>query len=146
MAEKCQIQNCDKLQKTKKSGLCEKHYYRNRRNGHPLAISRKEPIFGTLEEKFKSKFKISENECWEWIGNLDKDGYGFLMHYGKVIKGHRYAYIIMHGDIEEGKSICHSCDNRKCVNPHHLFQGSQLENIQDCIAKGRHSTQIKRVK
>lgn len=80
-------------------------------------------------------------ECWEWTGCIIRNGYGqFWM--GKHIYSHRYSYIIHHPitiDLWEHREICvcHRCDNRKCVNPAHLFLGSCGDNMKDCVAKGR---------
>lgn len=75
--------------------------------------------------------------CWLWLGTLDKDGYGKLKRYGKNIRAHRFFYETHIGPIEEGKLICHSCDNPRCVNPEHLFQGTNLDNEKDKDSKGR---------
>ena len=96
-----------------------------------------------LKKKFCSKFKISDSGCWEWIGPTNSTGYGYF-YLGKEheggIKGtgaHRASYYLFKGQIPEGKFVLHTCDNRKCVNPAHLFLGSQIDNMQDCIQKGR---------
>lgn len=140
MAEQCVIDSCIKNQRSKKLGLCEKHYYRLRRTGDPMKISRREPIFGSVELRFKSRIKYTES-CWLWDGTIDQHGYGFLMSYGKLIKAHRYSYSLHYGEIPNKLSVCHHCDVKHCVNPYHLFLGTQKDNMQDAMRKGRHSCQ-----
>ena len=79
--------------------------------------------------------------CWEWIATKDRHGYGRVGHLGKVVAVHRKMYEMFVGEIPEGMSVCHTCDNRWCVNPSHLWIGNNYENTLDKMRKGRHQAQ-----
>ncbi len=90
--------------------------------------------------RFLQKVKEVESGCHEWQAALHRDGYGKFYFRGRDTQSHRSGYQILVGQIPEGKFVLHRCDNRKCVNPEHLFLGSGLENIQDMDKKGRRGT------
>lgn len=79
-----------------------------------------------------------EDACWLWTGEVNSGGYGRITDYWQKILAHRYSWSLVNGEIPEGKSICHTCDVRACVNPRHLWLGSHRDNMQDALAKGRH--------
>jgi hypothetical protein len=90
------------------------------------------------QEIFESHFiPITESGCWIWIGGLRENGYGYHAFNGKKEQAHRISWEIYKGPIPQGKFVLHKCDVRPCVNPDHLFIGTQKDNIQDCIQKGR---------
>lgn len=75
--------------------------------------------------------------CWEWLGSLDKDGYGRAWPTRNYVRVHRLVWSWKHGAIPHGKWILHHCDNPSCVNDAHLFLGGAKDNSQDALAKGR---------
>lgn len=94
----------------------------------------------TDEEFILSRVEVVLNtHCWEWLGSVSNDGYGKCKRYGKTYRAHRLSYEIFRGFIPKDKFVCHHCDNPLCVNPEHLWTGSQKENELDKDKKGRRS-------
>lgn len=90
-----------------------------------------------IKERFWAKVKKGgEDDCWEWIGAKARK-YGYSKIKGKFIGAHKLSYKINKGLIPKGILVLHSCDNPPCVNPKHLWLGTQLENMKDRDKKGR---------
>jgi hypothetical protein len=81
-----------------------------------------------------------EDECWLWRGRLDKHKYGVFSIKHTLIKAHRLSYLSWYGYINNELQVCHKCDNPSCVNPFHLWQGTQADNNKDRDLKGRTRT------
>lgn len=76
--------------------------------------------------------------CWLWSGYvMPSSGYGQIKSRQRQTLAHRFAYELANGDIPNGLLVCHHCDNKLCVNPVHLFLGTDMDNVRDCIQKGR---------
>ena len=81
-----------------------------------------------------------ENQCWHWTGAKTSRGYGRPMFNGRRRMAHRWSLEFATGDSGDGRLALHSCDNPRCVNPKHLRWGTQLENIQDRVFRGRNGS------
>ena len=92
----------------------------------------------TPDERFWMQTeKRLPDECWEWIGSKNDDGYGSIQINKTLTKAHRFSWQISNGEIPTGLCVLHKCDNPSCVNPNHLFLGTQQDNIIDMHKKGR---------
>lgn len=80
--------------------------------------------------------------CWNWTLSKSGNRYGAAWFEGKKLAAHRASYEIFVGPIPKGLNACHKCDNSICINPHHIFIGTQKENIDDCRKKGRFGLDI----
>lgn len=88
--------------------------------------------YGSLEQRFELYYEVDEESgCWEWKNSLDEWGHGRIYIGHEARYAHRVAYELEHGEIPDGKQINHGCRNASCVNPDHLYAGTQQENVQD---------------
>jgi HNH endonuclease len=83
--------------------------------------------------------KRGDDECWPWLGGLSSSGYGYFKAARKNLRAHRVAYLLHFDKDPFPLLICHKCDNPICVNPHHAFLGTHIENTDDRHGKGRSS-------
>jgi len=121
---------------------CGKPVYLNpcqtkRKNTFCDLICRK--AFHSISNRFWKKVDKSDGQgpkgqCWQWIASKDTCGYGLL----KPTSAHRVSWEIHNGPIPDSLSVLHRCDNPPCVRPEHLFLGTQKDNMQDRLAKGRY--------
>lgn len=110
----------------------------NTTNERPLSCE----IVLTAKQRrnFDKKFVKRESGCWEWTGFVSNLGYG-RFQIGRIQHfSHRLSYAINKGPITGWLFVCHSCDNRLCVNPDHLWLGTHSDNMQDMLRKGRGPT------
>lgn len=97
----------------------------------------------TTDERFwRHVDRRGDDECWPWMGVRQPSGHGqfaIATRPGKLTAAHRYAWTLANGPIPDGMKVCHRCDHGWCVNPAHLFLGTQADNLRDMREKDRHS-------
>jgi len=90
--------------------------------------------------RFMAKVQINqadENACWLWTGALEKVGYGSINLRFRTRRASRVSYLHFNGDLPEGAFVCHTCDNKRCVNPRHLYCGDMSSNVLDSVFRGQ---------
>lgn len=94
----------------------------------------------SLETRFWNKVSRDPEGCWFWTGAQQAKGYGLINRgegRGKNVLAHRLSWVLAYGPIPEGMSVLHTCDNRSCVRPDHLWLGTPLDNTRDMMRKRR---------
>ena len=87
--------------------------------------------------RFKKYIAYKDDGCWLWTGYRNEDGYGRFRVGKKLWNAHRLSYSLFIGKIPDEIQVLHHCDNPPCVNPDHLFLGTQIDNINDMVRKNR---------
>ena len=94
------------------------------------------------QNRFEQKFNKTDG-CWIWNAATRTTGYGVFSYKGKAVTASRVSYILYKGEIPDGLHVLHTCDNRLCVNPDHLFLGTNTDNVEDRKAKNRRVGRLK---
>lgn len=93
--------------------------------------------YPSIATRLAEKSLRAENGCLVWQAALDNWGYGIVRHNGRMRKSHRVAWELVNGPIPEDKIVCHTCDNPQCIEVSHLWLGTNKENRDDMVKKGR---------
>lgn len=128
----CQYEQCGKTFLAKPSALT-----RAKGGGRFCsAACKKANMRHPLEDQFWRYVERTKG-CWLWKNSRDTSGYGWFSYMKKPMRAHRVAWELTYGPIPDGLFVCHHCDVRTCVRPDHLFLGTQRDNMDDAVRKGR---------
>lgn len=126
----CSVSECGRRAEVR--GWCPKHYMRWR-TGMPMDDRVRDMA------RFESKYTTEPNSgCWLWTSYINESGYGATTWHNKRILAHRLAWTLFKGKIPEGLYVLHKCDVPCCVNPDHLYIGTDEQNKMDSITRKRH--------
>lgn len=136
---KCGVPDC--TSPVRCNGYCDKHNQRHRKHGDPRVTLMPRRDMSDAEKFWSRVAMAAPDECWEWGGERNRHGYGWFTTYRNGGRNRQYAHRraleLMGECLVPGLVVMHSCDNPPCVNPAHLTQGTQKENLQDALKKGR---------
>lgn len=128
----CSVPNC--ADKYYAKGLCGKHYTRQKKGQSLTELS----VYQLTDlERLQQKYSVSESGCWEWNFPGPNGRANTFLFDGKVQNAYRASWKIHNGPIPDNLCVLHKCDNGLCVNPEHLFLGTNLDNYNDMISKNR---------
>ena|SRR5882762_6583647 len=98
----------------------------------------------SLERRLLAKIVVSDDGCWYFNGSRDSGGYGLIWdgELRTILKANRAMWMVYNGPIPKDMNVLHTCDNPPCIKPLHLFLGTQYDNMQDMIAKGRGADRV----
>lgn len=130
----CSIDGC--FEPYRARGYCRTHHYQWLRS--TPASERPLP---SAEERFWAKVdRGAPEQCWTWQAGIGACGYGLFNANGKPDRAHRFSLSLRLGrPLRPGSVACHTCDNRVCVNPDHLYEGTHQTNVDDAVSRGRTS-------
>lgn len=137
-SDTCKAPTCERRAAAK--GYCNMHYNRWRRHGDPATVRTMVRRGSPLRERLEMRADRSAGPdgCWLWTGCLGGNGYAPMQYEGRTRYAHVWAYVHKHGEPPADRPfVCHTCDNRRCVNPAHLYAGTHQQNMDDKVERHR---------
>lgn len=132
----CSVLDCDN--KAVARGYCNKHWKRWRTYGTPTPDITGRMRGAPIEDKLvEYSMPVTESGCHLWLKRVNHAGYGQLYFRGDVWLAHRVSWTVWRGEIPDGLHVLHKCDTPACINPDHLFVGTNYDNVMDKVQKGR---------
>jgi len=132
----CSVRDCENTSVAR--GFCNKHWKRWRIHGTPTPAITERMRGSSTEEKLSSySIPIPESGCHLWLKSVNHAGYGQMYFRKQVWLAHRVSWTIRRGEIPDGLHVLHQCDTPSCINPDHLFLGTNHDNVVDKVMKGR---------